>query len=292
MRSSIFHSDRSGTGWSAGDNRWSQLFRWPGKSSNRPGPKNCAAHQKYSMDEKKKEGEKKKKKAPVITRSHHCDRSSIFTNFFETMAPLPGDRGFPLWRQFWPNICRTKWKSRIHPVPIDRFFISFSSSFYHRPSPSYFHKSTTRCSKVYFFNFHTTSIIYSPVIYIFFSKWNYVFWIFNNVSFDEEVTSDFGDTRNGFNTFWEISGREILDRSECETVLEMTVTWLGTMARFVQDNSQFEICRLTINLKFKVWSSMFQVTSLKSEIDIHGQTFNFPRDMAIYIIRVNFFLTH
>lgn len=49
-----------------------------------------------------------------------------------------------------------------------------------------------------------------------------------------------------------ISEREILDRSECETVLEMTVTWLGTMARFAQDNSQFEICRLTINLKFEV----------------------------------------
>lgn len=42
-----------GPGWSAGNNRWSQLFRWPGKSSNRPGTKNCAAHQKYSMDEKK-----------------------------------------------------------------------------------------------------------------------------------------------------------------------------------------------------------------------------------------------
>ena len=144
MRSSIFHSDRSGTGWSAGDNRWSQLFRWPGKSSNRPGPKNCAAHQKYSMDEKKKK-KRKKKKSPWLHVRIIVTGVSIFTNFFETMARPPGDRGFPLWRQFWPNICRTKWKSRISTrMPIDRFFISSSSSVYHRPSPSYFHKSTTK----------------------------------------------------------------------------------------------------------------------------------------------------
>ena len=195
---------------------------------------------------------------------------------------MTGVRSLQIFSKQWPgpretvdfhfdfsfDICRTKWKSRIHPVPIDRFFISFSSSVYHRPSPSYSHKSATRCLKVISFNFHYEfMIIYSPVISTSRSR-ILNRWISNNVLSDGEVTSDFGCTNNGFNTFWEISEREILDRSECETVLEMTVTWLGTMARFVQDNSQFEICRLTINLKFKVWSSMFQVTSLKFEIDI------------------------
>lgn len=172
MRSSIFHSDRSGTGWSAGDNRWSQLFRWPGKSSNRPGPKNCAAHQKYSMDEKKKKG--KKKKSPWL----------------HVRIIVTGVRSLQIFSKQWPgpretvnfhfdfsfDICRTKWKSRIHPVPIDRFFISFSSSVYHRPSPSYSHKSATRCLKVISFNFHYEfMIIYSPVIST--SRSEVTFWI-------------------------------------------------------------------------------------------------------------------
>lgn len=87
MRSSIFHSDRSGTGWSAGDNRWSQLFRWPGKSSNRPGPKNCAAHQKYSMDEKKKR--KKKKRARDYTFASLWPEFDLY-KFFRNNGPAPG----------------------------------------------------------------------------------------------------------------------------------------------------------------------------------------------------------
>ena len=143
MRSSIFHSDWSGTGWSAGDNRWSQLFRWPGKSSNRPGrriarrTKNIfngrKKKRKKEKEEKNEERERERENVTVITRSHHCDRVrslQIFRNnaTLPTPTTAPGDREFPLWRQFWPNICRTKWKSRSRLVTIDRFFIS--SSFY------------------------------------------------------------------------------------------------------------------------------------------------------------------
>lgn len=147
MRSSIFHSNWSGTGWSDGDNRWSQLFRWPGKSSNRPGRRIARRTKNIQWAKKKKEEKKGKRKVGDYTFASLWS-AWIFTNFFETMTPLsptafpngPGDRGFPLWRQFWSNICRTEWKSRSQPVTIDRFFISYSFYVYVHSFPESFQR--------------------------------------------------------------------------------------------------------------------------------------------------------
>ena len=100
MRSSIFHSDWSGTGWSAGDNRWSQLFRWPGKSSNRPG-RRIARRTKNIFNGRKKKKRKKEKEEKNEERERERERTSRWLHvriivigfdlykFFGTMPPSP-----------------------------------------------------------------------------------------------------------------------------------------------------------------------------------------------------------
>lgn len=75
--------------------RWQSVitaFQMAWKKLESARSKNCAAHQKYSMGEKKKRKKKKEKEKSVITRLHHCDRLGslqIFSKQWHPSPPLP-----------------------------------------------------------------------------------------------------------------------------------------------------------------------------------------------------------